>query len=131
MTDYFILTAARDPKNCSISRSPSDLPKRHYAVDGIRLGNTGYQYVFDMAANNPGIAVPDYVKNAMGYTLVSAKLKGLFESSGADIEFLPFKLRNHKGRFVPDELFIANVIGAPDCVDVAKTVGDADPVNKG
>ncbi|HET8696366.1 MAG TPA: DUF1629 domain-containing protein [Gammaproteobacteria bacterium] len=131
MPDYFIPTFARDPKNCSISRSPSDLPHRHYPVDGIRLGPTAYQSVFDMAANNPGIAVPDFIKNAMGYTLVSARLKELLANTGVEIEFLPFKLRNHKGRFAAEELFIANVIGAPDGVDTAKTVGEVDPVNKG
>lgn len=132
MPEYYVLTLAPHPNYCVISDLPSDMPHSHYAVDGISLGQGGYDYVFDMAADEPGLLVADLVDNTLGYTLASAALKDFLETnSGAEIEFTPFRLRNHKRRFVDEELFIANVIGTIDWVDREQTEGDEDPVNPG
>jgi len=133
MTEYFVLGPLLDPKNCVIYDAPDDMPDIDYPVEGERVGKTSYQYQFNMAKGEPGIRVADVITNALGYVMISSRFKSVLEQhSSADVEYIPFKLRNHKGRFVPDELFIANVIGIPaNCVDLKKTTGDPDPVNKG
>lgn len=129
---YYVLQYSADPQYCVITDLPKGLPHSHYAVDGISLAKTKYDYVFDMAASRPGIVVADAIKNTLGYTLVSARMKELLaKHATAEIEFTPCKLKNHKKRFVTEELFIANVLGTLDCVDRAKTVGREDPVNPG
>lgn len=132
MADYYVLVRDPDPSFCAIYDTPDDMPNLHFPVDGLPLGSSTYQYVFDMAADVPGIVVPDVINNTFGYTLISARMRQFLEDrAGAGIEYVPFRLRNHKGRFVDAELYIANVLGSVDCVDRSRTAGRDDPVNPG
>ena len=81
-------------------------------------------YKFSMSKDMPGIRVPDIINNALGYWMISKKLKELLEhNAAAEIEFLRFTLLNHKRRVSSDRCFIANLVGAVDCVDRERTVG--------
>ena len=132
MTDYFVMAPDPSPEFCFVAGPRDELPHPHYPVDGISLGTTIYSYEFDMDADLPGTVVPDFIDNASAYPMVSAALKAFLEArSNSRIEFMPFKLRDHEGKLVDDELYIANVIGALDWVDRSATQGREDPVNEG
>lgn len=65
-----------------------------------------------------GIRLADSIPNTLNLLIVSEKLKQVLgEKSGADIEFLPVHIRNHKGRIVKEPYFIANILGSVECVD--------------
>lgn len=65
-----------------------------------------------------GIKLTDSVPNTLHLLIVSEKLKGVLkEKSGAEIEFLPVRVRNQRGRIVQEPYFIANVVGSVECVD--------------
>lgn len=132
MTQYYVLMLAPNTEYCAIYDMPNDIPNSHYAVDGISLNKTSHEYIFDMSTAEPGIMVADIINNALGYTMVSSGMKEMLEeNSSSDIEFTPFKLKNHKKRIVDDDFYIANVIGTLDWVDPKKTEGTEDPVNPG
>lgn len=89
-------------------------------------------YKFSMSKDMPGIRVPDIINNALGYLMISAKLKELLEKLGtAEIEYLRFTLLNHKRRVASNQCFIANLVGTVDCVDRERTVGDLSALNPG
>lgn len=73
--------------------------------------------VFQLADHH-GIKLTDSISNTLHLLIVSERLKGVLEEkSGAEIEFLPVHIRNQRGRFVPEPYFIANLVGAVECVD--------------
>jgi len=73
--------------------------------------------VFQLA-DDYGMQLTDSIPNTLNLLIVSEKLKGVLEEkSGAEIEFLPVHLRNHKGRLVAEPYFIANPLGTVECVD--------------
>jgi len=133
MPEYFVLGRNLDPDNCAIEENPGNLPNRHYPARGIRMGDSypdGYK--FSMSKDVPGIRVADIIDNALGYLMISAKLKELLEKHATvEIEYLRFVLLNHKRRVASDQCFIANLIGAVDCVDRDRTVGDLSALNPG
>ncbi|QSQ22277.1 hypothetical protein JY651_45340 [Pyxidicoccus parkwayensis] len=65
-----------------------------------------------------GIRLTDSIPNTLHLLIISEKLKRVLEEkSGANIEFLPVHIRNHKGRLVQEPYFIANILGTVECVD--------------
>jgi hypothetical protein len=65
-----------------------------------------------------GIKLTDSIPNTLHLLIVSEKLKRVLEEkSGAEIEFLPVRIRNQRGRMVQEPYFIANIVGTLECVD--------------
>jgi hypothetical protein len=130
---YFVLGRDLNPDNCAIYENPGEMENRHYPARGIRMEDSypdGYK--FSMSKDMPGIRVPDIINNALGYLMISAKLKELLEKHAtAEIEYLRFTLLNHKRRVASDQYFIANLIGTVDCVDRERTIGDMSALNPG
>ncbi len=133
MAEYFVLGRDLNPDNCAIYENPGNLPERHRPARGMRMGDSypdGYK--FSMSKDMPGIVVPDVINNALGYLMISARLKELLEKyTATEIEYLRFVLLNHKRRVASDQCFIANLIGAVECVDRKRTVGDLSALNPG
>src|ERR1700674_2768198 len=104
MTEYFVLGRDLNADNCAIYENPGNLPNRHYPSRGIRMGDSypdGYK--FSMSKGMPGIRIPDIINNALGYVMISARLKELLEKHATtEIESLRFTLLNHKRRVTSD-----------------------------
>jgi hypothetical protein len=127
MTDskYYTLTGASHDDYCAINDYPDDLEEIHRPSDGVAMGEV-YELgqVFEMDEDVAGIQVADVIKNALGYLLVSDKAKKVLAASAkAPIEYLQFTLHNHKGRVASDTLWIVNVLGDLDCVDMDASEG--------
>jgi hypothetical protein len=76
-----------------------------------------------------GIRLADSIPNTLHLLIVSEKLKQVLgEKSGADIEFLPVHIRNHKGRIVKEPYFIANILGTVECVDRQRSRFDTSEI---
>jgi len=59
-----------------------------------------------------GTMLTDSIPNVCGILLVSKELRTFLErSSGADWEFLPARVKNARGRLLPQPIFIANLLG--------------------
>jgi hypothetical protein len=64
-----------------------------------------------------GIQLADSIPNTLSCLVVSAKLKALLASSGAQFEFFPVKICNHKKKIVAQPYYLANLVGVLACMD--------------
>jgi hypothetical protein len=131
VSDYFILGADRSPRHCAIYDYLDAFEDLDYPLQGIRVGSrhpSGLR--FQMASEVAGLQVTDVLRNALGYLMVTARMKQVLEQHAmAPIEFLPFTLLNHKGRVAARECYIVNVLGTVPCVDVERTEGSRSEID--
>jgi hypothetical protein len=124
--NYYILRPADGTHFCGVDDdAPGLRPVMWMIRKGRRLSDRYPEdVVFRMGKSYRGIAVGDLIQNERGYCMASAKLKEIFErEAGVELEFLRFRLLNHKGRKASDECYIVNVIGTQDCADMARSEG--------
>ncbi len=123
---YFLLRWEVLDGYCAIFDFAEGMKQTFKPATGVRMGDAYPQGArFKMAKEERGLKIADVIPNAVGYFMVSAKMKELLEKhSGAEIEFLRFTLLNHRGRVASEDCYIANVIGTRDCVDLEKSDGD-------
>lgn len=77
--------------------------------------------VFQLASGS-GVRLADAIPNVLGIGIVSPRLRGILEETEAEIEFLPVRLRDHKGRIIKTaDYCIANVLSAVSCVDMQRS----------
>ncbi|MCP3163682.1 imm11 family protein [Myxococcus qinghaiensis] len=124
--NWFILEGdSTNEAFCQIWKFPTALPKFHRPSRGIAMGSeypAGLR--FQMAPEVKGNLIADVVPNALGYFMVSKRMKELLsQHATADIEYLPFSLLNTKGRVVADDLHIVNVLGTRDWADIDRSFG--------
>jgi hypothetical protein len=74
---------------------------------------------------------PDYPKDVAledslygaGALVVSGRVKQALEGAGVNnVEFLPLRIVNHKGRIASKDYFIVNPLDVCDCIDIARSV---------
>jgi hypothetical protein len=125
MPAYYILRPAKSTYFCGVDDDDPSLNRVLWMIHkGLRLGDKYPPAVtFKMGSSYRGIVAGDLIQNELCYCMGSAKLKDILaREGGAEIEFLPFRLLNHK-RKASDECFIMNVIGSRDCADMARSEG--------
>lgn len=127
---YFFIDPLGDPDGdwCTVEKPPKGMgltvarPSK-----GRRVGE---KYPSDaaifMSPNYEGIRVGSVVGNTESYLIVAGPVKKVIEAhcKGADIEYLPVALYDHKGRLSGADFFIINPIGAIDCLNL-----DASEIN--
>lgn len=74
------------------------------------------EIVFDLSPDH-GKKLADSVPNTLSILVVSDRLRSLLAATGEEIDFHPVRIRNLKGRMVKDPYFLANPLGAVDCMD--------------
>jgi len=127
MPAYSVLVGPNEPEYCAITKPPEDMPDEIEPRSGDRIGKL-YPGTVDVhmskLVNPRGLKIADVILNAIGYFLVSERMKGLLlEHAQGEIEYLPIRLINHKGRVEKAACFFANVIGKQDCADRARSEG--------
>ncbi|MCY1043640.1 hypothetical protein OV208_20140 [Corallococcus sp. bb12-1] len=124
-SSYFILRSEVLDGYCAIFLTPTGMLDIHKPATGVRMGDAYPQGLrFQMAKEEKGLKIADIIPNALGYFMVSARMKALLEQhAGVEIEFLRFTLLNHRGRVAGEDCYIANVIGVQDWVDAEKSDG--------
>jgi hypothetical protein len=129
MPRYSIFQPPVGDQYCAITKVPEDMPNPARPAHGTAMEATYPGPIdFSMSALVKGIKIPDVINNAFGYLMVSEKVQAILAAeAGAAIEFLPFRLLNHKGRVAAERCFIANVLGAVDCGDMSKSQGTPFP----
>ncbi|WP_338041926.1 MULTISPECIES: imm11 family protein [Myxococcus] len=130
---YAILQARTDLEDCVIDQFPRDLACIWQPTEGVPArGLYPAALDFHMSRRMGGKGVTDCLRNTLGYLFVSARFRQVLESSaGVDIEYLPIRLINHKGRREPGEFFVANVLGALDCMDMRRSEYEPSALRKG
>ena len=77
---------------------------------------------FKMSKEHPkDVALIDNVSNPENVLLISPKVHDYLQSQGMrDIEFLPVRILDHKGRVASKDYKILNCVRVVDCVDQKK-----------
>lgn len=124
---YSILRAVQDPKYCAISKRPHEMMNHARPARGVSMQKS-YPDVLDFEMSklvNPnGLQIADVILNPIHYMIVNERMKEFLETEVSDpIEFLPFRLLNHKGRVAAERVYVVNVLGTVDCADVARSKG--------
>jgi hypothetical protein len=132
--DYSLLRPPLEDWYCGLYELPgsiknSVLPSRGESIVGLFDDVRDYR----MSKQVRGIQVPDVIENTFSFLMVSERMKKLIETNaiGARIEYVRFRLINHKGRVAADPCFIVNVLGTIDCADRSKSVGVETAIYKG
>jgi hypothetical protein len=121
---YDILTASDKDTYCLLGKEPPELSKKGWRISKGQPMEHRYpeEVLLEMDEEYPGIVAPDLIRNTLHFTLVSKKLKELFEQEAqAQIEFLPFSILNHKGREAEGSFYIANVLDRQACMDLERS----------
>jgi hypothetical protein len=133
MPTYSIILGANERQYCAITKRPSEMPEETNPKLGDRIGPAyvaPVEFHMSKLVNPQGLQIADVIHNAVGYLFVSARMKGLLaDNAKGEIEFLPIRLMNHKGRLATDTCFIANVIGKHDCADRSQSKGIPSPTH--
>jgi len=132
--DCALLLPPDDDRFCALHQQPGSLknmalPSRGRSVVGLADDLRDYA----MSKEAKGLQVADVIRNTFGYLMVTERMKELFEvhGHGGQIEYVRFRVLNHKGRLAADPCFIVNVLGTVDCADRASSKGLETPVYKG
>jgi hypothetical protein len=128
---YSILRAVQDPKYCAISKRPPEMRNHGRPARGVSMQKS-YPDVLDFEMSklvNPnGLQIADVIPNPIQYMIVTERMKEFLEKEASDpIEFLPFRLLNHKGRVAAERVYVVNVLGTVDCADAARSKGTVSP----
>jgi hypothetical protein len=128
---YSMIKALRDKSFCAIDDFPEGMKNFGHPCTGDSMDGeyaAGFEFSMSKQINGTGIKVGDAILNALGYLIVSERLKNVLEAhASGPIEFLSFKLRNHKGRLVPGNVYVVNVLGRIDCADPKRSEGRESP----
>lgn len=123
--NYFLinLTPLADKSYCVLGDLPDNLLGFSYRMSrGIAMGK---DYPKDaqwrMSDEFGSIKLPSLIANTDTILVVERKLKDVFESTGVEMECLPFALINHKGRVASQDYFIVNPLGNRDCLNLEKS----------
>jgi hypothetical protein len=65
------------------------------------------------------------------FQVISGKAKQFIEKAApGNIEFLPMKIINHKGRLASEDYFVVNPLEMVDCIDKDASSVEFNPINK-
>lgn len=123
---------ARDDSLAWTKDRPAEISEKKYLLnEAVPCADW---FPLDLAfklAPNKGVKLADAIPNTLHLAFVSSKLKGILEKhSGTNIEFLPVRIRDHKGRIVKASYFIANVLDAAECLDRKRSRYGDNPLDK-
>jgi hypothetical protein len=127
--DYFLLDQEIEAPFCTVCDEPDDVRKlRPPSIGEPSASWWPTDPPFKMGRDpGHGIVPGDFVANVFRYLMVSARARALFEEMVPDpIEYLPFKIVNHKDAVLKETFYVANVLASVPAVDLAKSQGRPD-----
>lgn len=121
-----------DPRLCLFDTVPKGVEGQAYCFG---LGKPVQNYPRDaklyMTRENPGIKLSDFIGNTRGMLVASSAFRRLIEKhcAGADIQYLPITIIDHKKRPYSKDYCIVNPVGTYDCADLKAS--DLERVSNG
>lgn len=131
--NYFVIKEDYDRTNVHVSDIPAGLTRKYQLLKGVsRRHDWPDDLALRFTKNRPeGMNLTDWVGNQFGWLIVSDRFKRLLEESGApDVEYLPVKMTNHKGRIAAADYWIVNMLSLTEAVDRSRSVFDVDAADE-
>lgn len=111
----------------------SKVPDAFEINDGVsRLEGWPGDACCEMSPKFPkDIELADSIAGAK-FIVISGRVKAALEAGGArNVEYLPLKIINHKGRVASEDYSLLNPLEVIDCIDKAASVVEEDTLNDG
>lgn len=132
---YFVLKEKDDETNVYLDlETPYSIPEQYQLRKGVsRLNGWPEDVFFKFSKYKPeGMILTDWVENSPLWLIISDLFKTVLEEFREEnIEYLPIKIKNHKGRFVSEHYWIANFLVLIEAVDREHSVFKVDTGNVG
>lgn len=132
---YFVLKEKDDETNVYLDlETPSSIPEQYQLRKGVsRLNGWPEDVFFEFSRDNPeGMILTDWVENSPCWLIISDRFKAVLEKFREEnIEYLPIKIKNHKGRLVSERYWIVNFLVLIEAVDREHSVFKVDGGNVG
>lgn len=126
---YFVLKDIYDETNVIIRDIPKNLKKKYQLLEGIsRLQDWPQDVVFQFSKERPeGMGLVDLVEETLSLFLISGRFKCILEEYGTkNIEYLPVKMKNHKGKIVAEDYWVVNFLVLIEAVDRKQSLFEVD-----
>lgn len=128
---YYVVIKTDDETNAYLNlETPDAIPKQYQLLKGVsRLDGWPEDVVFEFSKDFPeGMNLTDYVENSSQWLIISDRFRAVLEEFDVkDIEYLPVKIKNHKGRMVSEHYWIANFLVLTEAVDRECSIFDDNP----
>ena len=128
---YYVLKETDDETNAYLDlETPDAIPKQYQLFEGVsRLDGWPDDVVFEFSKDrSEGMNLTDYVENSPQWLIISDRFKAILEQFREEnIEYLPIKIKNHKGRMASEHYWIANFLVLTEAVDRESSIFDDDP----
>jgi len=134
--NYYVLVLDRDiPGTAIFKKHPPEVLER---VKGYKFSKAislekdfPVDARYQMSSDYPDDRLlTDMQDNVMGLLIVSEPLANIIEEVKNNVELLPIKLLDHRGKIAGDKYFIANIIGTIQCLDEEKSDVVASELNE-
>ena len=130
-----VFAVADDPRGSYIENIGSKVPDESKLTTGVSLKKviTKAGTTFSLSEDG-GDMLCDFVANTSGVLIVSARARAVLEAEEVkgeeQVEYLPFTLKDKRGRPTKGEYFIANILRTVACMDRDKSDFTQSPVTK-
>jgi hypothetical protein len=117
---YSVIKEDYDEGNVYVSDIPDGLLRKYQLLQGVsRLAGWPPDLAARFSDDEPeGMRLTDWVSTPFGWLLISGRFKKLLEDVGAPaVEYLPIKMKNHKGRLAGADYWIVNFLVLIEAVD--------------
>lgn len=121
--EYFHLRAKIDARAASLDRL-ADYVKNIDDLDNATGIGTGSAPAEVPLSDDDGDMLVDLVNNTSSALIMSDKALGVLQEEGelsSDVEIVPIKILDKRGRPVPKQYAIVNPLTTVDCLDVSKS----------
>ncbi|MBW2738072.1 MAG: hypothetical protein JRE64_04315 [Deltaproteobacteria bacterium] len=128
---YYVVIETDDETNAYLNLEiPDAIPKQYQLLEGVsRLDGWPEDVVFEFSKHRPeGMNLTDYFENSSQWLIISNRFRAVLEEFDVkDIEYLPVKIKNHKGRMASEHYWIANFLVLTEAVDRERSIFDDNP----
>ncbi len=129
---YYVWSRVQDGELAWLKTFPEEFDGNSYLLNkGVTAEKWFPKNVVFKMAMESGMQVVDIVPNTLMKKIISEKVKDVLEEhSTSKCEFLPIKIKNHKGRLVEGLFYIANLLESVPCLDKNRSEFVIDALDK-
>ena len=119
-TSYQVFTVNPDPRVSYIENISGSVSNYLLLTKAVSLKTSVSEATIFTLSEDGGDMLCDLVDNTSGLLIVSTRARDVLESEGVTgegVEYLPFALKDKRGRLTKGRFYIANLLRKVECMD--------------